>query len=369
MDRIAKQAGAGGKRKVRIGMTSHLSSLADCGRRISELSECLLSGAPLDYSASLIRDQFDASAVAIQLEGRAHPARRLHVFDFRTQPVLPELTCEDRLSTLSQQCHSRHAVSCSDNDGSRCALWIFRSQDRGDFAREDDALCEIFVAQLRRGIELSARLTDSEIERALYSHVMDRLSVGVVVLDSSGRVLKCSPGAKTALSRRDGLQVQAGRLRAATQREDAQLQAAIRAAAESSASGEAPVTKALNVSRSERIRGLGIVVQTIGRNARAPGCAAAVAVYLRDPEELAEVESDLVRQLFDLTPAEAAVARRLASGLSLEEVAAALDISRNTARAHLRSIFSKSGISRQTELVRLMLTSAAVLGQPARSAA
>ena len=45
----------------------------------------------------------------------------------------------------------------------------------------------------------------------------------------------------------------------------------------------------------------------------------------------------------------------------LEEAAEALNIRRNTARAHLRSIFSKTGVRRQTELVRIMLNSVAAL--------
>ena len=54
----------------------------------------------------------------------------------------------------------------------------------------------------------------------------------------------------------------------------------------------------------------------------------------------------------------------LANGLSLEEAAEVLNIRRNTARAHLRSIFSKTGVRRQTELVRIMLNSVVALGKP-----
>jgi len=70
----------------------------------------------------------------------------------------------------------------------------------------------------------------------------------------------------------------------------------------------------------------------------------------------------LAQQLFQLTPAETALAIQLANGLSLEEAAEALNIRRNTARAHLRSIFSKTGVRRQTELVRIFLNSVALLG-------
>jgi DNA-binding CsgD family transcriptional regulator len=109
------------------------------------------------------------------------------------------------------------------------------------------------------------------------------------------------------------------------------------------------------------MRTLGLVV--------APCEPGTVAIYLRDCEAEPRVETDFVRKIFDLTPAEAAVTGRLAAGLSLEETATALAISRNTARAHLRSIFSKNGISRQTELVRMVLNSAVMLGGTADRAA
>jgi DNA-binding CsgD family transcriptional regulator len=66
--------------------------------------------------------------------------------------------------------------------------------------------------------------------------------------------------------------------------------------------------------------------------------------------------------LFELTPAEAKLAMLLARGLSLAEVAAAQTISPHTARAQLKSIFAKTRVSRQAELVRLILKSVASLG-------
>ena len=56
------------------------------------------------------------------------------------------------------------------------------------------------------------------------------------------------------------------------------------------------------------------------------------------------------------------LAMLLANGLTLDEASDALGISHNTARAHLRSTFSKTGVTRQTMLVRLILRSVATLG-------
>ncbi|WP_162895067.1 helix-turn-helix transcriptional regulator [Rhizobium terrae] len=58
--------------------------------------------------------------------------------------------------------------------------------------------------------------------------------------------------------------------------------------------------------------------------------------------------------LFDLTPAEARVARGIAMAQTPETTAAALGISLETARSHLKRIMQKTGTSRQAELVLLL---------------
>ena len=74
------------------------------------------------------------------------------------------------------------------------------------------------------------------------------------------------------------------------------------------------------------------------------------------------LKRQILGELFDLTPAEANLATLLARGLSLAQVSSAQTISQHTARAQLKSIFAKTGVSRQAELVRLVLKSVASLG-------
>jgi DNA-binding CsgD family transcriptional regulator len=62
----------------------------------------------------------------------------------------------------------------------------------------------------------------------------------------------------------------------------------------------------------------------------------------------------LLQGLFDLTPAEARVARAIAAGRPAAEIARAHGVSAETVRTQLRAIFSKTGVSRQVELVRLL---------------
>jgi DNA-binding CsgD family transcriptional regulator len=57
-----------------------------------------------------------------------------------------------------------------------------------------------------------------------------------------------------------------------------------------------------------------------------------------------------------LTPTEALVATLLTDGETVAEIAHGLEVSVFTVRAHLRSIFVKTGVNRQAALIRLLLT-------------
>lgn len=66
------------------------------------------------------------------------------------------------------------------------------------------------------------------------------------------------------------------------------------------------------------------------------------------------VGSDILQNLFDLTPAEALVARGIAEGSNTREIARAQSVSDHTVRNHLKAIFPKVGVNRQAELVLLL---------------
>ena len=63
---------------------------------------------------------------------------------------------------------------------------------------------------------------------------------------------------------------------------------------------------------------------------------------------------DLVQRLFALAPAEARVATLIGSGLSPRHAAAKLGISEGTVRTTLKHVFTKVGVSRQSELAVLL---------------
>jgi DNA-binding CsgD family transcriptional regulator len=71
--------------------------------------------------------------------------------------------------------------------------------------------------------------------------------------------------------------------------------------------------------------------------------------------------AEVLQGLFDLTPMEARIARGVAEAHSLEAIARAHGVSRETVRTQLKAVLAKTGSRRQSELVAL-LGGAAALG-------
>jgi DNA-binding NarL/FixJ family response regulator len=81
-------------------------------------------------------------------------------------------------------------------------------------------------------------------------------------------------------------------------------------------------------------------------------CAAMLMLTPVTRPEAPSVE--LIRSLFDLTPAEARVARGLAAGQTVKDLAADSSTSANTVRTHVNAVLTKMGYSRQSDVVALL---------------
>ncbi len=87
----------------------------------------------------------------------------------------------------------------------------------------------------------------------------------------------------------------------------------------------------------------------------------AAAIFISDPELVILSNEERLLQLYGLTRAESRLAAKIAQGRSLEEAAAMLNITTETARSYIKRILGKTGTKRQVELVRLLLLSPAHL--------
>ena len=80
------------------------------------------------------------------------------------------------------------------------------------------------------------------------------------------------------------------------------------------------------------------------------------AVLVASPELIEQPSSNNLRTVYGLTKAEACLTASLVQGKTLSDHAKEAGVSRHTVRNQLKSVFDKTGVSRQAELVRLVLT-------------
>lgn len=242
-------------------------------------------------------------------------------------------------------------VNITTRAGTVSRLRLHRTQDLPPFTSEEKGRLAVLVPHIKQAMTLAAQVNRNESEREIYEEGLDRLNIGVIVLDEQYQLLRANPVACNMLNGGDGVRLAERQLEGCTPADTRELRRLLASA------HEYPGTvTAMSLSRPPGRRKLAAVVRSIPLVEESEARAQpAYAIFLRDPDALAIAAQDIARQLFDFTPAEANLAIELVNGLSVDEAAEKLGIRRNTVRAHLRAIFSKAGVTRQSELVRILL--------------
>ena len=240
---------------------------------------------------------------------------------------------------------------------------LTRAIDAPAFSAADRTLCEYLIPHFRRALALNAAVSHERQVDSMYRHAMGQLMVAVFVLDENGVILENNTMASAIVALGDGISISSQKLSASYQADNRKLYQMIQKVLSQREPGKTAMVEAMSLSRPSGRAAWGVVAQAIHSTEWTEGKRRpSVVVFMRDAESKSEPPARLAQQLFQLTPAETALAIQLANGLSLDEASELLGIRRNTARAHLRSIFSKTGVRRQTELVRIFLNSVALLG-------
>lgn len=239
-------------------------------------------------------------------------------------------------------------INIVSENGTVCRLRLYRMASEQPFDSTDKERLLALVPHFSQALGLAARLELHETQSELYEEALNRLHIGAIVLDETQHVLRCNQMAQSMLDDGDGLKLQTGQVDA-HYRNDRQMLKGLLSFTGASA-------QVMSVTRPSGKRKLGVVVRRIPLREESEGKGrAAWIIFVCDPDTQTTAPREILRQVFDFTPAEAALAMELANGLSLDEAAEVLSIRRNTARTHLRAIFAKAGVTRQAELVRLVL--------------
>jgi DNA-binding CsgD family transcriptional regulator/PAS domain-containing protein len=254
------------------------------------------------------------------------------------------------------------------------AAFLFRSESAisqisflrphrvGECDERETELFGSLIPHLQRAFQLHRRLVELKSEHELAVEALDRVPVGVLLLDGTGKALLVNRSAREILSGKDGLSLQNDGLHAGRPAETAALRRLLSDALQTGAGKGVGSGGVLSISRPSLRRPYSVFVTPLRAERSAFGESGAVAaVFLSDPEKKPETNPEALKRLYGFTPAEARIAERLLRGESIEEAAQDLHVSINTARTHVKSLFDKTDTHRHRELLRILLSGVATI--------
>ena len=286
--------------------------------------------------------------------------------DRRRSPRDPGESCTPALyrDFVGEVGSGRICTGVSFGASSATACTVFRSGIEPPFTAAERERMRTLVPHLARAVEVMDRLREAERASDAAEASLDRISCGVVLLGAQGEVLFANQAARRIASERDGIalvETRGGRARRRLAfdhpRARAQVDAVLGECLKHRLAGGHHQHGALVPRASGRAPYL-LRCASLGAEdqLRVENDAARAIAFISDPEEGASFDRHVLKQLYRLTEAEASLAELLCGGERLAEAAVSLGITLNTARAHLKNIFQKTGVSRQPELVKALLT-------------
>ena len=231
---------------------------------------------------------------------------------------------------------------------------IVRLEHLGDFSEDHHRSFRMVFTNVARALRVHSRLVQvSALELALFD-ALDRAGLAAFAVDEKRRLMGHNAIADALLQSGTALHAGHGMLAARDSTADDQMARAVLSACHTRQGRTVVVPQSGSCSLSL----VGLVMPLPATVIRLPVLAASnrgALILVRDPSRVPQSDTDILRQLFGLTIAEARLMGELASGKSLEEIGEKRNVRYGTLRAQLRTVMSKTDTRRQGELIALAM--------------
>jgi len=250
-------------------------------------------------------------------------------------------------------------VSLPEDDGSLIMAGVFRGKQSTFFREHETGLFSELIPHIKQAVALSEHLARLDLSKSVAFEALDQISMGIIIIEQSGRIVHANGTAMLAIDQDDGICVCNGVLKLQSKEEDARLRTAVWNATAPPADATPPA-QAIAVSRPSGSEPFPLLVCRLWGNHLRYGLGRLdrplAAIFITIPGRPHEAPAELLRRLFGLTLAEARVCERLVAGMTVEAAAQNLGMAVDTARVHLKSVFGKTGVGRQAELVAKIMS-------------
>lgn len=244
------------------------------------------------------------------------------------------------------------------------SLSLFRDGDKPSFGADEVTTLRRLAPHVRRAVMISDMLDARRLERDRLAATLDRLSVGVILADGDGQIAHANAAMHEHMLQGSALRRIGGLLTARDPASARDLAQAIADAA-SGTTVDIPSSGIVVFLKGSAGHDFAAWILPLDGGLRrefAASLQARVAIFVRQIGANPPFPAELFVRRYAITPAECRVMMLLVQGMSIAEAAETLGIALPTAKTHLAHLFEKTGTSRQTDLVRLVMSALAPVG-------
>jgi DNA-binding CsgD family transcriptional regulator len=212
------------------------------------------------------------------------------------------------------------------------------------------------LPHVQHAIQIGQRLGTWHFAARSALEALDKLAQGVVIFDESGKYIAVNWCAERLLRPPYRIALTGNRLKAFDAAANQQLQVLIGRCAATAAGNGKFEGGTVKIPADLQAAPLNLHVYPLKLPLESfNGSRSAVAVFFKDPMQANAIDDAALKATFGLTAAERRLTMLLLQGTTMKEASKTLEVSPNTAQSQLKSIFSKVGVHRQAELIRVLL--------------
>lgn len=244
--------------------------------------------------------------------------------------------------------------------GTDLAMVLVRTPGDPDFTDEQRATLGNLIAWIEDIVDMWWQNERGAARVAGLRAALGKSDVAAILLDCNGHIVDSNRAADRFLNGGHGIARNGAGITATNPDDAAALTLAIRGVIlHDSTAGKAHATQNLQLHRDGGQRPLmaAVLRPFDGPRMQLSADDPAVLVLIADPQSSTTTSVAEVCALYGLTAGETRLADALCAGMTVAEAASALHLQRESARTYVRRIFAKTGVARQSDLIRLLMSS------------
>ncbi len=254
----------------------------------------------------------------------------------------------DMMAMVLMNSPTRHAL-----------LGLGRHKDFGLITEREITLARLLVPHIRRAVTIGDLTDLKTVESESVKQTLDALSVGIVMTDAGGTILHANSAAEAMMRAGSPIQGNGGTLRTNRTSATKELHTAI-ALADREEASLGKTGFALRLTDTGEPPMLAHVLPLKQGEARSRLQPKATAAVFVGGVSSGANGAEAMSVAFALTRMETRVLAGLLTGQTLNQTAEELAIARTTARSYLDNLFVKIGVTRQSDLIRVAMQTAAI---------